>query len=70
MSLTEHHPSKAIEHACEIASSYGAFQLRTIRALIQKEAPKQEVLPFVAEHLIIRPLSAYSQFVHDAFQNQ
>ena len=70
LSLTEHHPSKAIEHACEIASSYGAFHLRTIRSLIQKEAPKQEVMPFVAEHPIIRPLSAYGQFVHDAFQSQ
>ena len=30
--------------------------------------PKQDFLPFVSEHPMIRPMSEYGQFVHDAFQ--
>jgi hypothetical protein len=68
VSLANRHPSSAIERACEIALSYGSFRLKTIRALIERDAPKQETLPFLHEHPLIRPLSEYSQFVHDAFQ--
>jgi hypothetical protein len=70
LSLAQRHPSAAIEHACGIASSYGAYHLRTIRALIERNAPKQEVMSFLSEHPIIRPMSEYSQFVHDAFQQK
>ena len=70
LSLAGKHPVAAIDRACEIASSYGAYHLRTIRALIAREAPKQESLPFLSEHPMIRPLSDYSQFVHDAFQRR
>jgi transposase len=70
MSLAERYPWNAIERACGIASGYGAFHLRTIRALIDREAPKQELLPFTSEHPMIRPLSDYGQFVHDAFQQK
>ncbi len=68
LSLTGRHPTSAIEQACEIAQGYGEYQLRTIRALLKRQAPKQEVLPFVSEHPMIRPMSEYGQFVHDAFQ--
>ena len=70
LSLAQRHPIAAIEQACGIASSYGAYHLRTIRALIEKDAPKQETMPFMSEHPIIRPMSEYSQFVHDAFQQK
>ena len=70
MSLAERHPIAAIEQACGTASSYGAYHLRTIRALIEKDALKQETMPFMSEHPMIRPLSVYGQFVHDAFQNK
>jgi transposase len=68
LSLAERHPIAAIERACGIASGYGAYHLRTVRALIDRDAPRQEVLPFVSEHPMIRPLSEYQRFVHDAFQ--
>jgi transposase len=68
LSLAGRHPTSAIEQACEIALGYAAFRLRAIRALIKRQAPKQEVMPFVSEHPMIRPLSEYGQFVHDAFQ--
>ena len=68
LSLAGRHPTSAIEQACEIALGYGAYHLRTIRALIKRQAPKQEVLPFLSDHPMIRPMSEYGQFVHDAFQ--
>ena len=41
-----------------------------VRALIGKEVQTQEVMPFMSEHPMIRPLSDYGQFVHDAFQQK
>jgi transposase len=70
LSLAERHPTAAIERACEIASSYGSYRLRTIRALIARDAPKQETMSFMNEHPMIRPLSDYGRFVHDAFQEK
>ena len=70
LSLAGRHPTTAIEQACEIAHGYGAYHLRTIRALLQRQAPKQDLLPFLSEHPMIRPMSEYSQFVHDAFQSR
>lgn len=67
---THRHPCDAIESACVIALSHGAFRLRTIRALIDRAAPRQESLPFLQEHTLIRQLSDYDQFVHDAFQKE
>jgi transposase len=69
-SLAGRHPAAAIERACEIASSYGAYHLRTVRALIERDAPTQEMMSFMSEHPMIRPLSDYGQFVHDAFQQK
>jgi hypothetical protein len=70
LSLAGRHPSAAIERACEVATSYGAYHLRTIRTLIKHQAPKQEVMLFMDEHPMIRPMSEYGQFVHDAFQSR
>ena len=70
LSLGDRHPAAVIEDACKIATGYGASRLRTIRALIMRQAPKQELLQFLNEHSIIRPISDYSQWVHNAFQSQ
>lgn len=70
LSLAERRPVAAIERACAIAAGYGAYHLRTVRALIDRDAPKQEALSFVSEHPMIRPLSEYQRFVHDAFQKE
>lgn len=68
LSLANRHASAAIERACEIAHSHGACRLRTVRQLIDRDAPKQQTIEFTDQHELIRPLSAYAQFVHDAFQ--
>ncbi len=69
-SLAGRHPAAAIERACTIAAGYGAYHLRTVRALIARDAPKQEMMFFMSEHPMIRPLSDYGRFVHDAFQQK
>ena len=70
LSLAGRHPAAAIERACEVASSYGSHRLRTVRALIERDVPRQETMPFMSEHPMIRPLSDYDRFVHDAFQQK
>jgi hypothetical protein len=63
LSLTRRHNSEALEKACEIALSHGAFRLRTLRQLIGRQAEKQTSLPFLDEHPIIRPLADYAGVV-------
>jgi transposase len=68
LSLAGRHPIADIERACEIAASYGAYRLQTIRALIKRQPPKQELMEFLSDHEMIRPMSEYGQLVHDAVQ--
>ncbi len=68
LSLAGRHLPAAVEQACELALGYGAFYLRTIRSLIERQAPQQELLPLLSDHPVIRPLSEYGQFVHEAIQ--
>lgn len=67
--LHERYPSDQIDRACGIARGHGAFHLRVIRDLLERTEPppRQQVLPFVSEHPIIRPLTDYTQLVQDAF---
>ena len=58
--LAAKHEVAAIEQACQTALSYGAYRLRTIRNLIQRQAPAQQQLDFLDEHPVIRPLADYS----------
>ena len=58
--LAGNHDTEALENACEIALSHGAYRLRTIRQLLKRKAPKQQQFDFLEEHPIIRPLSDYS----------
>ena len=69
-SLAKKHPSEALEKACEIALSHGCFRLRTIRQLLQRKAAKQEPLPFLDEHPLIRPLADYAAIVARAIHRQ
>ena len=70
LALEKRYPVKTLEKACEIALSYGAYRLRTIRKLLAREAPPQETLPFLEEHPIIRPLDDYGAVVARALQRQ
>jgi transposase len=68
LSLAKRYRSEQLEHACDIARSYSAFRLRTLRQLIDRDVPKQQEFAFMDEHPLIRPMSEYAQFVHDSFQ--
>jgi hypothetical protein len=58
--LAGKHSTAALEQACQTALTYGAYRLRTIRQLLQRQADPQEQFSFIQEHPIIRPLSDYS----------
>jgi hypothetical protein len=70
LALAGRHASNQIDRACGIALSYGEYRLRTVRALIGQEAPRQEPLPFLEEHPVIRSLADYEQLVHTSFQKE
>ena len=70
LSLTKKHPCAALERACEIALSHGCWRLRAVRQLFGRKAAKQEPLPFLEEHPIIRPMSDYGAVVARAIHRQ
>lgn len=70
LSLTKKHSCESLEKACEIALAHGCWRLRAVRQLLGRTAAKQEPLPFLAEHPIIRPLADYSAIVAQAIHRQ
>jgi transposase len=58
--LAGKHATEALEDACRVALTHGAYRLRTIRQLLQRKGLEQGQLEFLKEHPIIRPLSDYS----------
>ena len=67
LALAKRHDAEAIERACEVAFSHGAWRLKTIRQLLKRDAPEQETFDFLQEHPIIRPLSDYGKLVATSF---
>lgn len=70
LALTKKHASSTLEKACETALSHGCYRLRTIRHLVGREAARQEPLPFLDEHPLIRPLDDYAAIVARAIHRQ
>jgi hypothetical protein len=70
LSLTKQHSCQALENACETALSHGCWRLKTIRQLVGRKEAKQEPLPFLEEHPLIRPLEDYAAIVARALQRQ
>jgi hypothetical protein len=54
------HESEALEEACRVALTHGAYRLRTVRQLLKRQGKEQCQFGFLEEHPIIRPLSDYS----------
>jgi hypothetical protein len=66
LALAGRHAIADLERACDIALSHGAYHLRTVRVLLTRpDASRQQPLPFLEEHPLIRDLSAYGQFVQN-----
>ncbi len=70
LSLAKKHPSDMLETACETALSHGAFRLRTIRQLLARHEARQQPLPFLDEHPLIRPLDDYARVVAAALERK
>lgn len=68
LSLGQRYPFSAVDRACEIAQTHGAYRLRAIRKLIQRQGAPQEQFEFIHEHPIIRKLSDYGDLVRSALQ--
>jgi hypothetical protein len=69
LSLSKRNAGDALEKACEIALSHGAFRLRTLRKLVARRAAAAQLpLDFLDEHPIIRPLDDYARVVAAALE--
>ncbi len=68
LKLAKKHRVEQIEQACDVALRHGEFRLRSIRRLIDRQDPVQQLMPFLEEHEMIRPLSNYDAFVHECVQ--
>jgi transposase len=62
--LATKHGALTVDAACEVAESYRAYRLRTIRELVKRHAPQQ--VEFLSEHPLIRDLADYSAVAHRA----
>jgi transposase len=70
IALTSKYRGDQIEQACDIAWRHGDFHLRTVRKLIARGGPVQELMPFLEDHELIRPLADYDHFVHQCVQDK
>ena len=68
LGLTRGHSSEAVERACEVASTHGAYRLKTLKHLIQRQGHSQEQFEFIQEHPLIRSLDDYGRVVRHAFE--
>lgn len=74
LALANRHSHHAIEQACRIAQSHGAYHLRSLRQLLERtasgsSAAEQQTFEFTQQHPIIRDLGDYAQFVQDAIHH-
>ena len=69
--LAGKHTYNELERACGTAVSHNACRLKTIRNLLKRPAPREQLpLPFIEEHPLIRPLSDYSVDSLNAFRKE
>ena len=68
VSLTNKHIDTAIDQACRVAQSHGAYRLRDVRNLLKRQGAEQEQFDFIQEHPLIRSLADYGRLVRNAFE--
>ena len=69
LSLGNKYPWHAVDEACRVAHSHGTYRLRCVRKLIEQQPGEQQtqtMMPFIAEHPIIRPVDEYGQWIKEA----
>jgi transposase len=71
LGLARKHEARAIEAACDQAWRSRSFRYRTLRELLKrKSAAQQQVLEFIEEHPVIRPIAEYAEFIKNAIQGE
>lgn len=72
ISLGNQASRQAVERACEVAVSHGAYHLRSLRQLIKQHnpIPIQSTFAFASEHPIIRPVADYGKWLTEALSRQ
>jgi transposase len=70
LSLARRHPGEAIERACQVAASHGAWRLKAIRQLIRHGGGEQEQFEFIQTHPIIRDLAEYGRLAQAAIRQE
>ena len=63
LALAARHAAADIDRACGIALAHAEYRLRTVRALVGRSVAKEEPLPLIEEHAVIRPLAEYDRVV-------
>ena len=59
--LAGKHDSQALEQACRVALTHGAYRLRAVRQLLKRGIQQsQQQFDFLEHHPLIRPLNDYS----------
>jgi len=66
LGLVKQHSANAVERACGLACTHGAFRLRALRALLKTPVIQNE-FEFMAEHPLIRNLHDYGTLVQVHF---
>ena len=69
LSMADKYTHSELDKACQIAVSYGAYRLKSIRTLLKTQAARQEQLEFMDDHPIIREIGVYGDLVRTALQN-
>lgn len=68
--LADQHPAESIEQACQTARTHGAYRLRAVRALLNRQGDQQEQFEFTQTDPIIRNLGEYEDLVKTAFTKE
>jgi len=69
LSLSKKFSADEMNRACDLAWRSKATNYRAIKRLLEnRQAASQETLDFLEEHPIIRPVSEYGRFIHQALQ--
>jgi len=68
LALAKKYTCRQLRQACDVAHSYAAYRLRTLRTLLKRdEQHRQDTFEFAREDPIIRPLTEYDELVRDQF---
>jgi transposase len=68
LALSRKYEAAAIDDACDKAWRCRGFRCRIVKNLLERRAAVQQTLELLEEHPLIRPISAYGEFVRHALR--